>query len=698
MSDRTPDRVLLGIGSTLQSPQGELVVTGRSRGWIFAMDQAGVQVEPIPAKAAARMMMTSDNPPPFNPRSHGLRERLTEKAVLKLAKEDGYIHLLLTGRTAEKLPPDVCWNDLDPDLVPDIDVRLRAVIRVYAWREGVQLDSARKGMSRILNRKPGGLERRVHQRYLRPTRSRLDPRYPLIIQAWVSKNKYQSNRGIRALYYLFLTHMAHEYPDVKLLSEETFGRHLRELWARDWTEQKRASTRGSAKRVPPPVQERKRASTPGRIWSGDSTIGNVQLWDPRAASEKRVLYRPVVTIFVSDRGMIVGRAVTKTGDTFAVMLAFADALARMVDHNDFVEVDGQRYAVPLQPAPDALQLVPLFPESIVTDNGMNYVSDAFVAQVEAMNIDFDPTRAATPTDKAGVESTLGSLRKMFDELQAGYVGFGVDQRGIGVDDDTVLTFYDYVDRLDEWIAIFNYSHVNRGLRHPEYPGRTFTPFEFTMLTSQEQGADEVFRWENQWVRFLPSVTAKITKNGVAFGDELYTAPILNYLVESADRAAAGRWVFYRNPSDLRRIYTFTPDGTVYEVPWIHLTAETPPFGEHAAVVAKESLGAKHHTKRDYNLRLHELLVVWTAEDERRKHLLRTDRESLQEEMQEYALDKIRRTDPGTIVAAPLPTRTTEEVPSIGTAVEMAPVRRRQPPRRGAGPAGGDDADLFEEFE
>lgn len=706
MNAPLPARVLLGVGSRLNGPAGDLIVTSISRGWVHAIDDGGRRIDPLPVKAAARMMMTEDDPPPLNPRVHQLRDRLTPKANAKLAKEDRYLHLLRTGLTDKELPPGVDPRELDPQRVGDASLRFNTLAHVYAHWESVKVASAREQLKRIIEREAGGLHRRVHQHFLRHTSPRLDPRYPQIIEKWLEDDATRSNKSVRTIYLDFTVELRDEHPEIdQVLSETTFGRYVAEIRRRNPKLQKRAATRASAMRVPTPSPKKKRASAPGRMWLADSTVATVQLWDPRAPGKHRTLYRPITTfVMTGDSGLIVGRSVTKTGDTYAVSMAFADALASMVDDDNFVEVDGRRTPRSLDEPPNTLALRPVFPESIVTDNGMNYVSDAFVAQAEAMHVDFDPARAGSPTDKAPVESQIGAIRKMFEEHQAGYVGFGVDQRGADVDAETVLTYYDYVERLDQFIALYNYQHVNTGLSHPAYPGETFTPHELAMRIAEEQGVHEVPRWVNQWIRFLPAFQAKITKEGVAWKDWLFSAPILHELIADSALAAGGKWYFYRNPADLRRIYTFDGAGQAYEVPWVHLTEDTPIFGEHSAGVAKETIGKKHHTKREYNTHFRELLYQWRKEDKRRKHLLRTDRQTLEEEMQQDALRRIQRVDQGQIIRAPYPTAS-DAAPAIEPVPEAKPMPERQAPKQiestpksGPGPTAGDDADLYAEFE
>ena len=66
----------------------------------------------------------------------------------------------------------------------------------------------------------------------------------------------------------------------------------------------------------------------------------------------------------------------------------------------------------------------IVPDTIVIDGGKVFVSDTFTRACERLGISIQRARPRTPTDKAIVEATFGSINTLFCQHVAGYTGCG----------------------------------------------------------------------------------------------------------------------------------------------------------------------------------------------------------------------------------------------------------------------------------
>jgi len=673
MSANPQTTVPLMVGTVLLTPEGKLIVRARSRGWLHVMDEGGNAREPLTIKQGARLLMSANNPPPDTPLVHGLAERLSPAGLRKLAYEDNYVSLIRTGlplnpRAGECPPPEI-----DPAHVPDERARFRAVARIYAAERGTTYESAKVQLDRILSRLSGGLGARVDGSYTSPRRTYTDARLGPLVEAFLLHRAQQSTTSVTTQWLQFVATQRQHHPDVPEITQGTFRRRRAEVVKRYPHLATRAVTRISATKRNKRTFSPRRVTRPGEVWIADSTTGNVLLWDPRS-NKSDPTFRPIVTIVMDlATGSIVGRSVTKQADSMNVGLALADAFASMVDGDDFVEIEGRRFARPFVGFPRAMATYPVFPESLVVDNGKPYLSSYTIAQAQRLDVDYEPARSFSPDDKPQVESTIGSVRKMWEEHQPGYISFTTTERGDHVEDKAVLRYQDYIERLDQWIKLYNYHHVHTGLHLPSKPGHQFTPYEMWQELSDGMGRDDVPTWENEWLRYLPSFDGTIATDGVSWKNLLYDGRELQRMRETPGLAIAGKHRFYRNPADLRYLYCFDENGDAYAIPWVRLTADTPVFGEYGAEVAKESFANARFNKAQYQMRLVELLIEWEKQNEVNRRF-RNDGGDLGEEMLEFSLGRLRNVDTGTIrVSAP-----PEETPAVLT-VSLPPTKKAPRP-------------------
>jgi hypothetical protein len=161
---------------------------------------------------------------------------------------------------------------------------------------------------------------------------------------------------------------------------------------------------------------------------------------------------------------------------------------------------------------------------------------------------------------------------------------------------------------------------------------------------------EVPRWENERIRFLPSFVAKFTKYGVTRKGQVFNAPILEMLLLTPKVAIDRRYRFRFDPSDLRQIYCFDPDGMAFEIPWVMRTEDTPQFGDFTRGQMEARYDGLTFNRKAHQDRMVEYLMSWLDEDDRsskRQPLL-----SRNEEMNTAALSRLASVDDGRVSTSP----------------------------------------------
>ncbi|MDT5184866.1 MAG: hypothetical protein QOI29_3024 [Mycobacterium sp.] len=72
----------------------------------------------------------------------------------------------------------------------------------------------------------------------------------------------------------------------------------------------------------------------------------------------------------------------------------------------------------------------IVPDTIVVDGGKVFVSDTFTRACDRLGVSIQRARPRTPTDKAIVEATFGSINTLFCQHIAGYTGSNTTLRGL----------------------------------------------------------------------------------------------------------------------------------------------------------------------------------------------------------------------------------------------------------------------------
>ena len=244
--------------------------------------------------------------------------------------------------------------------------------------------------------------------------------------------------------------------------------------------------------------------------------------------------------------------------------------ASRLPHARLVDIDARMELAAARPV--------IVPDTIVVDHGKVFVSEAFTRACDRLGISVQPCRPGTPTDKAVVESTLGSINTLFCQHVAGYTGPDPTRRGRP--SEAAWTIPELQDLLDEWL-IAGWAHrPHDSLRDPYFPQRPVSPNEkYTALVAAAGYLPLTLTGED-YLELLPVEWRKINAYGIRIDYRTYDSPDLNpwRLQLSGAPGKHGRWEVHHDPYDLSQVYVRTPDGWVTAT-WTHLPMVSAPFAD-----------------------------------------------------------------------------------------------------------------------
>jgi transposase InsO family protein len=265
---------------------------------------------------------------------------------------------------------------------------------------------------------------------------------------------------------------------------------------------------------------------------------------------------------------------------------WAEALklsASRLPHGRLLDVDARMAAAAARPA--------IVPDTIVIDHGKVFVSETFTRACERLGISVQPARPGTPTDKAIVETTLGSINTLFAQHVAGYTGPNVTRRGADV--AAAWTLGELQDLLDEWL-IAGWAHrPHDALRDPAFPSRLVSPNDRYAALVAAAGYLPLTLSGQDYLELLPVSWRAINAYGIRINYRTYDSPELGPWrgQHSGIAAKRGLWEVHHDPYDLAQVFVRTPDGWV-TAPWTHLPMLDAPFADftwrHARRLAAEA--------------------------------------------------------------------------------------------------------------
>ncbi|WP_166792341.1 Mu transposase C-terminal domain-containing protein [Cryobacterium sp. TMT1-66-1] len=546
----------------------------------------GSHATEVPAAEIA-VALRGDAPPPDLAHLHDIEERLTVQTQSRLKEDSDLLHIMLTGRRADQPDTDRPGADLDPALVPE-GLRRRTLARLLA--EKARDKGKRKGFNVLHRSEMRRLQRIMKRwrdeqnlldgRYTRPRTWRTDDEVVDSLLTFMNDHALKSTKSDFALVRAFRIFCAKEKPSLVLPSTSTLRRRVQEMrggWSHLGAS---AKNRISEVNVPKSSGTTRLATRPGELVLFDTTKANVWVKDPRT---DRVFRLDVTLAIDLATRCVVGLAITHTTTKFAIGLCLADVLRPKTAAlaAEWTNEDSLAFSQPFVGRPDAFvsfYSAAFHPEGVVVDNGKQYVSTYVTAQMGRLGIHYEPQRSYTPTDKAQVERVFRTIKDMFEALMPGFTGGSVHEKGENPQAEQLMSPAEFERRLRQCIDLYNHR-THQGLVLPEDPFARLSPFTMYGILAEKVGAIPDIQYEHDWVRFLPSVTAKISPSRVRVKRLNYQSPVLRRLQGDPVVMKTGKLRIFYDPFDLRITWCFDAEGSLHPLRWHYLTEHTPRFGE-----------------------------------------------------------------------------------------------------------------------
>ncbi|GIT78475.1 hypothetical protein LLS1_01440 [Leifsonia sp. LS1] len=561
---------------------GERAVIRKVGAMVTVSDLDGSRVREVPAAEVAAVLRGEGAPADLG-HLHEIEKRLSPAARARLTEDSELLHIMLTGRRIDQPDTDKPPRDLDPAYTP-LGVRRRrlAVLmaqqpRTKGSRKGftVTVDTEMRRLQRIMKRWEDG-QNLLDGRYQRPRSWHTRDEVVDALLTFLNDHALKSTKSDTALVRAFQIHCARALPTLELPSIATLRRRVKELRA-GWSHLgASAKNRISELNIPESAALTRLATRPGELVLFDTTTSNVWVQDPR--TRKKFRLDVTLAIDLASR-CIVGMAITHSTTKFAIGLCLADVLRPKTAA--LAAEWGSDTAQPFIGKPSAFvsfYSTAFHPEGVVVDNGKPYVSTYVTAQMARLGIHYEPQRSYSPTDKPQVERVFRTVKDMFEAQMPGFTGGSVHEKGQNPQNEQLMSPSEFERRMRQCIDLYNHR-THEGLVLYDDPFARLSPYVMYGILAARAGAIPDIHYQYDWVRFLPSVTAKISPSRVRVRRLNYTSPLLRRMQGDPLVMETGSLRVFYDPFDLRITWCFEADGTLHPLRWHYLTDTTPRFGE-----------------------------------------------------------------------------------------------------------------------
>lgn len=421
-----------------------------------------------------------------------------------------------------------------------------------------------------------------------PRRSTIDPRIVEAMNHVLSKRARASTTTQSAAIEQIMHRVRQLHgDDVRMPSRATFYRLL------DSEERGRfsfgsAKTRESLALQPDREFGSRTALRPGELVEMDSTRIDVMM-----RFDENTVGRPELTILIDVATRSILAALLRVEGTKSVDLLVVLARALVPYSRRLEGARETRRLISTAWAEDALidqerfdrlrRAQPfIFPETITTDRGRNYISKHFREVCEALNISLITAAPHTPTDKPHVERAFGAINSLFLQYAKGYVGRSVEHRGrdVGAQSDQLLTIAQAQELLEDWIAVEWQNRSHDGLRDPLHPRIKLSPNEMCRAFRAYVPELHVPLTRENYIALLPVRRRVINRYGVRIDHRIYNSIQLNGLWrrKSDDKGNKRKWPIRVDPYNLHVVW-LEVNGEFIPLRWSNEVHELPLLGD-----------------------------------------------------------------------------------------------------------------------
>jgi transposase InsO family protein len=170
----------------------------------------------------------------------------------------------------------------------------------------------------------------------------------------------------------------------------------------------------------------------------------------------------------------------------------------------------------------------IIPEMIIMDNGKVFAGRAFMDACAQLGISVRPACANSPTHKAIIERTFGSVKSLFSQFIPGYTGKDLTHRGKHVASERLWRIDQLNDFLQQWIALGWQQRPHEELRNPFLPSMPpRTPNQMFAAHVASSGYVPLRLSAEDRLRLLPTAWVKVTDKGIRLNNRTYDSRALN---------------------------------------------------------------------------------------------------------------------------------------------------------------------------
>ncbi|MGI5461222.1 Mu transposase C-terminal domain-containing protein [Streptomyces sp. CA-249302] len=170
----------------------------------------------------------------------------------------------------------------------------------------------------------------------------------------------------------------------------------------------------------------------------------------------------------------------------------------------------------------------IIPEMIIMDNGKVFAGRAFMDACAQLGISVRPACAYSPTHKAIMERTFGSVKSLFSQFFPGYTGKDLTHRGKNVAGERLWRIDQINDFLQQWIALGWQQRPHSELRNPFLPSMPpRTPNQVFAAHVASSGYVPLRLSAEDRLRLLPTAWVQVTDKGIRLNNRTYDSRALN---------------------------------------------------------------------------------------------------------------------------------------------------------------------------
>ncbi len=205
----------------------------------------------------------------------------------------------------------------------------------------------------------------------------------------------------------------------------------------------------------------------------------------------------------------------------------------------------------------------VFPRAVVMDNGKDYLGGPFQNALQFYGINTVLSSPHTPTGKAIVERTFGSINTLFTQYQPGYVGRSPEFRGEKVEeDDGILSLEALYERFDDWVLKEWQNRPHGGLLDPNDPTVKLSPNQMLAAAAEVTSTIVLPPTQDLYIELLPSERRTITATGIELHSRVYDSLELLPLRGTKSKHKGGKWEVKYDPYQDHMVWVRGEDGWI----------------------------------------------------------------------------------------------------------------------------------------